>query len=325
MGGRRLPVDFGPFREAASLLYEGPWLAERLACVGDFLSRHGDAVHPVTRTILERGREVTGTAVFQGMYQLQSLRAACLKVFDQAEVLVVPTMPTIPTLAQVQGDSLGWSRRLGHYTNFVNLLQLAALALPAGFTTRGLPGGITLIGPPGSDGRLCDIGMAWQQRLRLPLGATGVPFPGLLRAEGPPPVAAGCVRVAVAGAHLRGQPLHRSLVETGANFVRVARTAARYRFLGFLDLAPPRPGLLRVESGGASVQVELYDLPMEGFGRLVASVAPPLAIGTVELENGEAVKGFLCESCAAAHARDITEFGGWVAFLKGRSKGAPPA
>ncbi len=316
MGGRLVTVDFRPFREVAALLYDGPWLAERLAGVGDFVQEHPEALHPITRAILQGGASVTGVEVFKGLHRLQALRAVCGKVFEQAEVLVVPTMPTIPTLKQVEADSVGWSRRLGHYTNFVNLLQLAALAVPGGFTPRGLPGGITLIGPAGSDSRLCEIGVAWQRVLDLPLGATRERLPAVVGGseEGIARPADGQVRVSVAGAHLRGQPLHPALLQTGARFVRVCRTAPRYRFMGFLDLAPPRPGLLRVEQGGGAVTVEIYDLPMEGFGRLVASVAPPLAIGTVELADGEMVKGFLCESAAAAKALDITDFGGWIAF-----------
>jgi allophanate hydrolase len=158
--------------------------------------------------------------------------------------------------------------------------------------------------------------MAWQRLLGLPLGATGarLPEPDAPSDGPPPPAPAGYVRVAVAGAHLSGQPLHRDLRRTGACFVRAAHTAARYRFLGLMNLDPPRPGLLRDEARSGAVAVEIYDLPQEGFGRLVASVAPPLAIGTVELADGEAVKGFLCESHAAAGATDITDFGGWVAF-----------
>ena len=312
MGGRRLTVDLGPFREVATLLYEGPWLAERLAGVDAYL-RDRAALHPVTRAIVEAGGAVTGVEVFQGMNRLRTLRTACLKVFDQAETLVVPTMPTIPTLAQVESDSIGWSHRLGHYTNFVNLLGLAALAVPAGFTPHGLPGGITLIGPGGTDERLCEMGLAWQRGLDLQLGATGARIPDAPEADNPRPPE-GFVRVSVAGAHLRGQPLHPALRQTGARFVRNARSAPCYRFMAFLNLNPPRPGLLRVEKGGGSVELEIYDLPMEGFGHLVASVAPPLAIGTVELHDGETVKGFLCESAPAARARDITDFGGWLAF-----------
>jgi allophanate hydrolase len=320
LGARRVAVDFGPFQEVASLLYDGPWVAERLSALGDFLHNHGSEMHPVTRAILEGASRYSAVDVFKAQNRLHSLRETCLKLLGQGEVFVVPTLPTIPTRAQVKADSLGWSRRLGHYTNFVNLLGLAAAVLPSGFTPHGLPASITLIGAGGSDGRLCELGMAWQRHLNLPLGGTGRPLPeknGLLpMAEETAPcgLAKACVRVAVAGAHLRGQPLHPQLLQTGARFVRACRTAARYRFVALLDLDPPRPGLLRTEGEGGSVLVEVYDLPIAGFGTLVASVAPPLAIGTVELEDGEAVKGFLCESWAAGHARDITHYGGWAAF-----------
>jgi allophanate hydrolase len=320
LGARRVSIDLRPFREVASLLYDGPWVAERLAVVGDFLENHRSEMHPITRAILEGANRYTAVDVFKAQHRLKALRETGLKLLGQGELFVVPTLPTIPTLAQVKADSLGWSRRLGCYTNFVNLLGLAALVLPSGFTPHGLPTSITLIGPGGSDRRLCQLGMAWQRRLNLPLGATGRPLPErkepmpLAEETIPCTLAEGYVRLAVAGAHLRGQPLHPQLLQTGARFVRACRTASRYRFMALLDLDPPRPGLLRTEAQGGSVLVEIYDLPIAGFGALVASVAPPLAIGTIELEDGEAVKGFLCESWAAEKARDITLSGGWVAF-----------
>lgn len=333
LGWQRVAIDFKPFQEMAALLYEGPWLAERLGAVEEFLKAHAAEVHPVTRSILEKGARYRGVEVFQGLARRQALREACLKIFERAEVLVVPTMPALPTLAAVQADSAGWSRRLGHYTNFANLLGMAALAVPAGFTPRGRPGGVTLLAPGGSDRRLAELGLLWQRHLDLPLGATRhrLPAPeGKTPSRGAiPPVPAGQVRVAVAGAHLQGQPLHPALLKTGARYVRTCRTAAGYRFVALMDLEPPRPGLLREEGRPGVIEVELYDLPMEGFGMLVASVAPPLAIGTVELADGETVKGFLCESWAAARARDITAFGGWLAFREhlgqvSRSPAGPP-
>jgi allophanate hydrolase len=327
MGGRRIALDFRPFQKAGALLYEGPWLAERLAAVGDFVASHPNDVHPVTRSILEKGAAYSAVDVFKARDTLEALRESCLRVFHRADVLVVPTLPTLPTVAQVEADSAGWSRRLGTYTNFANLLGLAAVAVPAGFTPQSLPGGITFLGPAGSERRLCRLALAWQRHLNLPLGATGRHLP--TRPAPPasvpvPPAPEGFVRVAVAGAHLRGQPLHPDLLKTGARFVRACRTAARYRFVALMDLSPPRPGLLRDDARSASVRVEIYDLPTAGFGALVASVAPPLAIGTVELADGEAVKGFLCESYAAARARDITDFGGWAAFLEGRAASPCP-
>jgi len=303
------------------LLYEGPWVAQRLAALGEFLAGHLKDVHPVTRTILEGAGRYSAVDAFKAMATLRELGKRCNAIFEEADVLVVPTLPSLPTLAAVQADSVGWGRRLGHYTNFVNLLGWSALAVPAGFTPRGMPGGITLIGPGGSERGLCALGQAWQRKLNLPLGATGKHLPEETRPVArsvPPPPAEGQVRVAVAGAHLRGQPLHPDLLRTGARFVRACRTAAGYRFVALMNLKPPRPGLLRDTSGSGAIAVEIYDLPFVGFGKLVASVAPPLAIGTVELEDGEMVKGFLCESFAAASALDITEHGGWVAFLQRR-------
>jgi allophanate hydrolase len=325
LGWRRQEVPLTPFREVASLLYEGPWVAERLASLRGFLKEHAQEIHPVTRGVLEGAERFSAVDFFAARDRLEDLRPACLAVFERCEVLVVPTMPVLPTIAEVQADSVGWGRRLGHYTNFVNLLGLAAVAVPAGFTARGLPGGITLIGRPGSERRLCELAATWQQRAGLPLGATGHPLPAPpahLKPASPPP---GHVRLAVAGAHLRGQPLHAELRKAGAVFVRACRTAPRYRFVALMDLAPPRPGLVRLDGPGAAIAVEVYDLPLAGFGAVVAAVAPPLAIGTVELEDGEAIKGYLCEGWAAARGRDITDFGGWTAFRDHLAEARPTA
>ena len=193
---RRETVDFGPFQEVASLLYDGPWIAERLAGLEEFVRDHAADMHSVTRSILARGADYSAVDVFKAMSRLALLRRECLKVFKRAEVLVVPTLPTLPTRAEVEADSAGWSRRLGRYTNFVNLLELAALAVPAGFRPDGLPAGVTLIGQAGSERRLCEIGTAWQRWTKLPLGATQWVFPKdeePVRMEKPSPAAKGMV------------------------------------------------------------------------------------------------------------------------------------
>jgi allophanate hydrolase len=314
-GAHRTSVDLTPFQEVASLLYDGPWVVERLASVEAFLRTHASEMNPVVRSIIEGANKYRAVDVFRGIYRLNELRDTCLKVFDDVEVLVVPSAPTLPTIAQVQADSLGWSRNLGKYTNFVNLLGLSALALPGGFTKSGLPAGITLIGPAGGERRLCEIGMAWERRLDLQLGATGAKLSFAGRPNsGPVPPDDDYIRVAVAAAHLRGQPLHAELCGWGARFLRPSCTAPNCRLLALMEHDPPRAGLLHTPEGGGAVAVEVYDLPVAGFGRLVASAAPPLAIGTIELEGGEHVKGFLCESWAACTARDITDFGGWRAY-----------
>ena len=316
MGGQIVEIDFRPWREVASLLYEGPWVAERLAGIDSFFKTHPADIYPVTRAIIGGGERYSGVDVFKAQARLRTLQAVCERVFADAEFLVLPTMPTIPLLSDVQADSAGWSGRLGYYTSFVNLLGWSALAIPSGFTPQKLPGGITLIGPAGSDQFLCRLGRAWQRQVALPLGATDYwlpPSPAEDSLSREP--ARGSVRVAVAGAHLRGQPLHPALLRLGARFVRCCRTALRYRFVALMHLMPPRPGLIRDDTRAGSTAVEVFELPYEGFGQLVASVVPPLAIGTIELEDGESVKGFLCESWAAAKALDITDFGDWIAFL----------
>src|SRR5258708_9196202 len=171
-GWQRREVDFAPFREVAALLYEGPWLAERHAALEGILKAHPDDIHPVTRAVLEGGAGYSAGDVFKGMSRLRTLRQECYKTFDQADVLVTPTIPTIPRRSEVHTDSVGWTRRLGDYPNFANLLGLAALSLPTGFTARGLPGGATVFAPAGSEQRLCEWGMSWQRWFQLPLGAT---------------------------------------------------------------------------------------------------------------------------------------------------------
>jgi allophanate hydrolase len=312
LGWRREEIDFRPFSEAGDLLYEGPWLAERLASLEAFVQQHGNDLHPVTRAILAGGSTYKAVDFFRASARLAELRAACLRTFETAAFLIVPGVPTIPTVEEVLADSRGWSKRFGYYTNFANMLGLAAVTIPTAFTPAGLPVGITVLGPGGSEEALCRFADAWQRQRDLELGKTGARLRAPASWE-PAPLNE-TVRVAVAGAHLRGEPLHPALLQFGARFVRSARTARGYRFLAFLDLKPPRPGLLRDTTAAGGVAVELFDMPMDGFGRLVASVAPPLSIGTVELEDGTKVKGFLCESGAAPQARDITAFGGWVAF-----------
>jgi allophanate hydrolase len=325
LGWRRQEIPLAPFREVASLLYEGPWVAERLAALRGFLKDHAAEVHPVTRAVLDGAGRFSAADLFAAQHRLDELRPACLGVLDRAEVLVVPTMPVLPTSAEVQADSVAWNRRLGHYTNFVNLLGLSAVAVPAGFTPGGLPGGITLIGRPGSERRLCELAAAVQQRTGLTLGATEHTLPAPPTNLKPASLPPGHVRLAVAGAHLRGQPLHPELRRAGAVFVRACRTAPRYRFVALMDLAPPRPGLVRSDGPGAAIAVEVYDLPLAGFGAVVQAVAPPLSIGTIELEDGEAIKGYLCEGFAAARARDISEFGGWAAFREHLEQARPAA
>jgi allophanate hydrolase len=282
--GNVVEIDFAPFLEVQKLLY-GPWVAERLADLERWLPE----MLPETRTVIEAGRQYSAAQLFQAMHGLEALREKCKGPWD---VLVVPGAPTIYRIAEVQANPIELNSRLGRYTNFVNLLDLAAITVPAGFRPDGLPFGVTFIGPGGSD-----AGLALLAGKFLGEEESAVPTSG--------------IKLAVVGAHLSGMPLNHQLTERGARLVRSARTAACYRLYA-LD---GKPGLVRGEAGG-SIEVEVWAMDARGFGELVAQIPAPLGIGTVELEDGERVKGFLCEAHAVRGRTDITEYGGWRAWVR---------
>ena len=307
------PVDFGPLLEAAALLYHGPWIAERYLAARDLLEDAPAALLPVTRSIIERGRDVTGAETFAGLYRLQALRRQAETMFAEVDGLVVPTAPTIWTEDEVADDPVGRNSLLGTYTNFVNLLDLAALAVPSGRRRDDLPFGITLIGPAFADRALLDLAGRYHATTGLGLGTGRVPVPAP-RAAPPRPERA---RIAVCGAHMEGLALNHELTDRGGRLVARTRTAACYRLYALPGGPPQRPGLVR-GADGAAIEVEVWELPLAAFGSLVQSVPAPLAIGTLTLADGRAVKGFVCEAHAAAGADDITRFGGWRRFLAGR-------
>ncbi|MGE5128987.1 MAG: allophanate hydrolase [Sphingomonadaceae bacterium] len=293
VGGERVELDFRPFLEAAQLLYDGPWVAERWIVASDLLARKPKAVHPVTRKVIEKGATYSAADAFRAAYRLQALRREAQAAWNEVELIVTPTAPTIYTLAEVEADPVYANTRLGLYTNFVNLFDLSALALPAGFRADGLPFGITLLAPAFRDAALCALGERLQPAARS-------------------------VRLAVCGAHMSGLPLNAELVERGARLVRRTRSAARYRLFALEAFSPPRPGMLRAEDGSA-IEIEIWEMPPAGFGDFVARVPAPLCIGSVETEDGEQVRGFLCEAHATAGAREITRLGGWRAYLRERA------
>jgi allophanate hydrolase len=295
LGGTRVAVDFSPFLAVQKLLYEGPWVAERTAQLQSFLDSHAAQMHPVVREIVAAGKRYSAADAFRAQHQLAALQRQTGGTWSQADVLVVPGAPTIYKRAEMAADPILLNARLGLYTNFVNLLDLAAITVPAGFRKDGLPFGITLIGPAFSD---------------RALAALAARFLG----EAPIDAPAGRVRMAVVGAHLSGMPLNRQLTERAASRVREARTRADYRLY---DLADGRPGLVR-EAGdghGACIAVEVWEMTAAAFGSFVAQIPAPLGIGTLTLEDGEQVKGFLCEGYAVAGRKDITSFGGWRGYM----------
>ena len=301
VGGTRVTIDFAPFREAAALLYAGPWVAERYAAVGEFAASHVDDLHPVVGSIIRLAASKSAADAYRGLYRLEELKRAASAQWAGIDVMLLPTAGTIYTKAAVEADPIQLNTNLGYYTNFVNLMDLAAIAVPAGFRRDGLPFGVSLIGPAFSDAAL----------LALASRYAGTAQPATVDAPG-------CINVAVVGAHLAGQPLNHQLTERGARLVRSCRTSPAYRLYALANTTPPKPGLVR-DSGfeGPGIALEIWAVPSQHFGSFVAGVPAPLGIGSVQLETGEWVKGFICEPAAMADATDITGFGGWRNYLTG--------
>jgi allophanate hydrolase len=311
LGGEPVAIDLHPFLEAARLLYQGPWIAERYAAVEAFIETHGEAMLPVTRQIIAAGRSFGAVEAFKGLHRLEGLRRAVDEILRTVDFVVTPTAGTIYTLEAVNRDPVTLNTRLGYYTNFMNLLDCAAVAVPAGFRADGLPFGVTLFAPAFHDAALCGYAARLHYASGLNLGATGRPVP-------PPPDASArddLIRLVVCGAHLQGLPLNHQLTARGARLIAATRTASRYRLYALAGAPPRRPGLVRVAAGGAAIEVEVWELPLAELGGFVAAIPAPLGIGTVELEDGAWHKGFICEPCALENAVDITAYGGWRAFL----------
>ena len=317
-GGEPVEFDYTPFAQAAALLYAGPWVAERRAALGDFFDGHRDVIHPVVREIIAGAAKFNAAGVFDGQYRLQALSQIVREVWRKLDMLLLPTTGTTYRIEAVLLDPIRLNSNLGHYTNFVNLLDLTALALPAGFRpTNGLPFGVTLVGPAFSDDALLALGARYHHALGGTIGATQAK---IVQQPLPPAKNEG-VLLAVVGAHLRGQPLNHQLTSRRARFVRKARTAPCYRLYALANTQPPKPGLRRVaEKLPPGIEIEVWALDEAAFGSFVAEIPPPLGIGTLELEDGTRVKGFLCEPIGLEGARDITEFGGWLAYRQASGK-----
>jgi allophanate hydrolase len=315
LGGVKVAFDPAPFRECASMLYAGPWVAERTAAVGDFVRRNPDAAHPVVRDIVLGGDRYSAVEAFKGQYKLEALLKATAPLWQKIDVMLVPTAPTIYRIEDMLNDPVRLNSNLGIYTNFVNLMDLSALSVPAGFRPDGLPFGVTLVGKTFEDGKLAGLCDRLHRALgTATVGGTSRPLPG-------PALAAknsGTIEVAVVGAHLKGLPLHWQLEERRAQFVRTARTARGYTFYALPGTVPPKPGLVHDGMGIGGIEVEIWAVPESEFGSFVALIPPPLGIGTLDLEDGSRVKGFICEAYAAKDAEDITGFGGWRAYMASR-------
>jgi allophanate hydrolase len=307
-------VDFTPFLEAARLLYEGPWIAERYAAVGSFIEAHPADIYPVTRDIILSGKTPSAVDAFRAFYRLAELRAQADATLKTVDMLMVPTTPAAYAVAQLEADPVTPNSNLGTYTNFANLLDLAGIAVPNAISEDGTPFGVTLLAPAGHDATIAGFAHSLHTRADLPLGALGIKRQANARnvatTSHPDEVA-----LIVVGAHMSGMPLNGELRILGAHLVERCVTSPDYRLFA-LPGAVNKPGLLRVDDGkGAAMEAEIWSLSFEAFGRFVATVPPPMSIGTVRLSDGRMMKGFLVEAAATDGARDISEFGGWRPYV----------
>jgi allophanate hydrolase len=313
LGASLVEFDLEPLYETARLLYEGPWVAERYLVIRDLLASSPEAIHPVTREITIAGARLTAADTFAALYRLQALRRIAERAFANIDALVLPTAPTAYSTAQVLANPVELNSRLGTYTNFVNLLDLCGLALPAAIRPDGIPFGITLLAPAGHDAHLASIGRVFHADTGLTMGARNLPQPAL--AALPVEVSGDEIAIAVVGAHLSGMVLNGELKALGGRLLEAVSTAPDYRLYA-LATTPPKPGMLRVAAGaGSSIAVEVWALSAAAFGKFVAAIPPPLSIGTVRLDDGRGVKGFIVEPADIDGARDISAFGGWRAFM----------
>ncbi|MDX3579367.1 allophanate hydrolase [Streptomyces sp. FL07-04A] len=288
-GAELRPLDLTPFTEAAAMLYEGAFVAERYTAVGAFVDKAvaggGAGLDPTVAAIISGARDIPAHRLFADQDRLAALRTRALTELADADALLLPTAPGHPTLAEVAADPLGANARLGRFTNSTNLFDLAAVAAPAG-EVNGLPFGVMLVGPAHTDERLARIAALLQPETRL----------------------------AVVGAHLTGQPLNPQLLALGARLDVTTTTAPVYR-LHALRTSPPKPGLEHVGEGGAAIEAEVWRLPAQGLGRLLSALPRPMTLGSVHLSDGSAVPGFLCEPSALKDAEDITPHGSWRTYL----------
>jgi allophanate hydrolase len=308
LGATLVEVDFEPLQAVARLLYEGPWVAERYAATKPLIETSPEAFHPTTLKIIGGAKGLTAVGAFEAMYRLADLRRAAAATIDAVDCLAVATVPRMYTVAEVEADPIALNSNLGTYTNFVNLLDLAAISVPVGTRSDGLPSSITLVGRAGTDAALAGIAAALTGEI----------------AASPQRASADRIELAVVGAHLSGLPLNHELTALGGTFLRAAETTPDYRLFALPDTTPPKPGLLRAGGSGAAIAVEVWSLDAAAFGTFVSRIPSPLGIGTLRLADGTEAKGFLVEAVAVEGARDISSFGGWRNFLAARAA-APTA
>ena len=306
--GELVEIDIAPLIEAARLLYGGPWVAERTAAILPLLESNPEAIHPTVREIVAAGLGMGAVEVWQGHYRLAELSRAAEAMWQSVGALAFPTTGTTYRVAELAAAPIALNSNLGLYTNFVNLLDMAAVAVPAGARDDGTGFGITFIGPAHTDRALLALAQDYRAAAALP------PLPLLDLGD-----RMDRIKLAVVGAHLEGMPLHWQLTSREATFVGAFTTAPAYKLYAMAESVPPKPALVHVGEGeGAAIALEVYELGLADFGSFVAEVPPPLAIGTVTLADGSSVKGFVAEPRALTGAEEITHLGGWRAYIASR-------
>ncbi len=314
LGGTPVRIDFTPLAQVAALLYESALVAERYTAIRGFFDMHEQEVIEPVRSIIAAGRTYSAADLYAVQTEVKRLGQRADAMWAGIDVLLVPTAPTHYTIDQMKQDPVALNRKLGAYTNFVNLLDYAALSVPSSMRPDGLPFGITLIAPCGSDWQLADLGQRYHHATGLMQGATEMPLPPMRPVAGLQKPA--MVKVAVVGAHLSGMPLNSQLTERGATLDCATETAPQYKLYALPGTTPPKPGLLRVAQGqGARIALEIWDMPLGAYGSFVALIPSPLGIGTLTLSDGSTVQGFVCEPEALHGAQDISHLGGWRAYI----------
>lgn len=306
-------IDFSPFYAVAHMLYEGAWVAERYTVIEELLARDPDAIYPVTKQIICKAESLSAADAFKGIYRLKELARIAEPALAGLDILCVPTIPKFHTVAELEADPVTPNSNFGIYTNFVNLLDMCGIAVPTPEREDGRPGSVTLLASHGKDAEIAVVARSIEAAGERNLGATDWAFetaPSLPKRD------PDCLKVAVCGAHMTGLPLNSQLVERGATFVGATRTSDAYRFYALAGGPPLRPGLVRGAAGsGAQIAVEIWDLPLAEVGRFLNGIPAPLGLGSIELEDGTMVCGFVCEAIGAEGAKDITSIGDWREFL----------
>lgn len=305
-------IDYTPFNEAAELLYEGPWVTERYVATQPLIDEQPEAFFPVVRDIIEPGGKPPASALFKAQYRLKELKLVCDKELAKVDCLLTPTAGRCFTIEDMLEEPILYNSQLGYYTNFMNLLDYAALALPTKMASNGLPFGITLAGPCMSDRALLSIGKRMEALFELNIGRSSI---SKSSAAKPAVYSTSEIDILVCGAHLQGLPLNWQLTERGASLKLKTQTAAKYRMYALAGGPPYRPGLIKDSVDGSAIQVEIWSIPASEFGSFVKGIPSPLGIGKVELEDGSEVAGFICEPFGIEGAEEITEYGAWTKYI----------